>query len=85
MTFVRSLLVAAALSPLAFAAAPASAHTVCRPDGVCFNTSGTPIPYYDQPAYRGGYADESYGAPPYPYPYHHHYYRHYRHYYDYHY
>jgi hypothetical protein len=50
---------------LSLAAAPASAHSVCRADGVCFNTSGTPIPYYQQPAYRGGFADQT------PYPYHH--------------
>jgi hypothetical protein len=49
--------------------APASAHTVCRPDGFCFNTSGAPIAPWQQPALRGGYAY---------YPYH---YRHWRHYY----
>ena len=83
MTIVRGLLVAAALSSLALATAPASARTICRADGMCFNTSGTPIPDHDQPAYRGGFADEGYAAPPYPHPYHR--YRHWRHYYDYHY
>jgi hypothetical protein len=68
-----SLLTAAAVSCLALvAAAPASAKTICRPDGICFNTSGDPIAPWQQPAYRGGYADESYGPGPYPYPYHYH-------------
>jgi hypothetical protein len=48
---------------------PASARTICRPDGYCFNTSGKPIPPWKQPAnaaYGYGY-----------YPYHHHrYWRH---------
>ena len=66
-------LTAAALSTLAlFAAGPASAKTICRPDGICFNTSGQPIAPWQQPAYRGGYADESYAPPPYPYYHHHH-------------
>lgn len=77
MTLMRNLLVtAAAASGMALlAGSPVSAHTICRPDGVCFNTSGTPIPYWEQPAYRG-YADQGY----YPYPYRYHHRRHWRYY-----
>jgi hypothetical protein len=71
MTIARNtLLVAVGIS--FFAAVPASARTICRPDGYCFNTSGHPIPYYDQPAYQGYYAYHPY----------HHYYRRYWHHYD---
>ena len=74
MTFTRSLLAGLAFSSVALlAAAPASARTICRADGMCFNTSGAPIAPWQQPAYRGGFADEGYGS---YYPYHHH--RHWR-------
>jgi hypothetical protein len=73
MTLTRSLLISAAACGVALLTiAPASARTICRPDGYCFNTSGTPV--YDQPAYHswayGGY---------YPYSYHR---RHWHHYYE---
>ena len=48
----------------------ASARTICRPDGICFNTSGQPIYPDQQPAYRGGFADDGY-------PYHRRHRRHY--------
>jgi hypothetical protein len=75
MTLARNiLLTAAAISCIAcFVAAPASARTICRPDGYCFNTSGRPIPYFDQPAYQGYYAYH---------PYRHYYHRRYWHDYD---
>jgi hypothetical protein len=76
MTLARhTLLIAVAFSSTAFfLPGPASARTICRPDGYCFNTSGNPIPYYDQPAYQGYYAYH---------PYHHYYHRRYwRHYED---
>ena len=65
MTLMRTrLATAAALCGLALiAAAPASARTICRPDGYCFNTSGNPV--YDQPAYH------RYAYDGYPYPYRH--------------
>jgi hypothetical protein len=64
MTLLRNtLLTLAAISGLALSVAtPTLARTICRPDGYCFNTSGRPIPYYDQPAYQGYYA---YRYPPY--------------------
>lgn len=71
MTITRILLLATALvSGALLVSQSASARTICRPDGFCFNTSGAPIAPWQQPAYRGGYAD--------PYPYHR---RHWRHYY----
>ena len=72
MTLVRILPLAAALvgGAILFSQS-ASARTICRPDGFCFNTSGAPIAPWQQPAYRG-YA--------YPSPYHY-YRRHWRHYY----
>ena len=50
---------------------PASARTICRADGVCFNTSGEPIAPWQQPAYRGGFADEDNGYAYQPYRYYH--------------
>jgi hypothetical protein len=49
---MRSLLLtAAAVSGVALlTVAPASARTICRGDGQCFNTSGSPV--YDQPQYH---------------------------------
>jgi hypothetical protein len=71
----KVLFAAAAISAFALLAGEASARTICRADGVCFNTSGAPIAPWQQPAFRGGYADEGYyGGPPYPY-HHHHYHR----------
>ena len=71
MTLIRILPLAAVLIGwAALLPQSASAHTVCRPDGFCFNTSGTPIAPWQQPAYRG-----------YAYPYSYHYRRHWRHYY----
>jgi hypothetical protein len=63
MILMRSrLLTAAAVCGVALLiAAPASARTICRPDGYCFNTSGRPV--YDQPAYH------PYGYAGYPYRY----------------
>jgi|GEM_PF-5829330 hypothetical protein len=78
MTFARKLhLVAAACGVALLAAGPTSARTICRADGICFNTSGDPIAPWQQPAYRGGYADDEdgYAYRPYYYPHH----RHYRH------
>lgn len=67
MTLVRILpLAAAVVGGAVLLSQTASARTICRPDGFCFNTSGTPIAPWQQPAYRG-YA--------YPYPYYHRYYR----------
>jgi hypothetical protein len=65
MTLMRTrLATATALGALMLiTAAPASARTVCRPDGYCFNTSGAPV--YDQPAYH------RYAYDGYPYPYRH--------------
>jgi hypothetical protein len=73
MTLMRSLLTSAAVCGVALlTVAPASARTICRPDGYCFNTSGTPV--YDQPAYQyHRWADGGY------YPYH----RRHGHHYDY--
>lgn len=64
MTFAQNLLLAATAASLfaVLAAAPASARTICRADGVCFNTSGEPIAPWQQPAFRGGYAYEGRGA-----------------------
>jgi hypothetical protein len=77
MTFRRNLLLAGAASSIALlVAAPASAHTVCRADGICFNTSGAPIAPWQQPAFRGGYAYPN-GYYGYYHPYHHRYWRHY--------
>jgi hypothetical protein len=70
MTLTRSLLTSAAVCGVALlTVVPASARTICRPDGYCFNTSGAPV--YDQPAYHdygyGGYYPQyRYGG----YPYH---------------
>jgi hypothetical protein len=65
MTLTRTLLTATAISGVAlFTTIPASARTICRSDGYCFNTSGRPV--YDQPAYHGW----AYGGY-YPYPYRH--------------
>lgn len=58
--------VAAALATLALAvsgltllsAAPASARTICRGNGYCYNTSGAPI--YSQPRWGHGYNREYY-------------------------
>jgi len=63
MIRTRSLLltVAAASGVALLTFAPASARTICRGDGYCFNTSGSPV--YDQPAYHP-YAYEGYR----PYP-----------------
>jgi hypothetical protein len=63
MTFSRSLLLTAATACgiALFAASPASARTICRADGICFNTSGEPIAPWAQPAYRG-YSYEGRGA-----------------------
>jgi hypothetical protein len=74
MTLVRiALSVAGAASAAAFlTVTPASAHTICRPDGFCFNTSGQPVAPWQQPALQGGYANGYY-------PYHYH--RYWRHYY----
>jgi hypothetical protein len=71
MSSTRTLLLAglAASAVALLVATPASARTICRPDGVCFNTSGKPIAPWQQPAYQGDY---EYGN----YPYHHH--RHWR-------
>jgi hypothetical protein len=69
MTLLRNtLVIVTAISSFTLVMdAPASARTVCRPDGLCFNTSGRPIPYYDQPAFQGytAYGDRR------SYPYHH--------------
>jgi hypothetical protein len=78
----RSLLfgILAAASCALLTAASASAHTICRPDGICFNTSGDPIAPWQQPAFRGGFADDggySYDRP-YPYRYYRHHHRHWR-------
>ncbi len=64
MSLARNLLLtAAAASAVALlAAGPASARTICRADGTCFNTSGEPIAPWQQPAFRGGYAYEGRGA-----------------------
>lgn len=55
MRFAQSLLLTAiaATGIVLLAAGPASARTICRPDGTCFNTSGDPIAPWQQPAYRG--------------------------------
>jgi hypothetical protein len=62
MNYVRLLLLTTSMISAASTAAvtPAFARTICRPDGVCFNTSGRPIPPWRQPAYED------------PYPYGHH-------------
>jgi hypothetical protein len=66
---LKSLLAAATVCGVALLTVmPASGRTICRPDGYCFNTSGTPV--YDQPAYQYyGYG----GYHPYPYRYRRHY------------
>lgn len=61
-------LAAALLGGATLLSQPASARTICRPDGFCFNTSGAPIAPWQQPAYRGGFAH--------PYPYYRHGWRH---------
>jgi hypothetical protein len=81
MAIMRNLpLIAAAVSAAALiAASPASARTICRADGICFNTSGEPIAPWQQPAFRGGFAyPPGYGYYGYyRYPYHHRHHWHY--------
>jgi hypothetical protein len=57
MSWSRVLCFAALVISMASAVTttPASARTICRPDGFCFNTSGRPIPPWRQPAYEDGY------------------------------
>jgi hypothetical protein len=68
MNVSRAFIFAALSVSAALVASSASARTICRPDGVCFNTSGKPIPPWKQPAYEGGYAYDAY-------PYHRHWHR----------
>jgi hypothetical protein len=63
MTFAQNLLLTTAVATgvALLAIGPASARTICRTDGICFNTSGAPIAPWQQPAFRGGFADDGYG------------------------
>ncbi len=63
---------APALSLALLNGSPASARTVCRPDGCCFNTSGEPIPDQPRHCYRHWrhherYYEEAPPSPPYDY------------------
>jgi hypothetical protein len=79
MAHSRNLLLLTAAAGVALlVAGPASARTICRADGFCFNTSGDPIAPWQQPAYRGGFADEDGGYAYQPYRYYRTYPYHYR-------
>jgi hypothetical protein len=60
MTFMRNLLLmgTAVAGLTLLVAAPASARTLCREDGYCYNTSGDPV--YQQPQWGRSYHEGYY-------------------------
>ena len=71
----RLLAAVAVCGAALLASAPASARTICGPDGICYNTSGDPIAPEQQPRYQY-YNQPGYGYGYYRHHHHHHYWRH---------